>query len=261
MKLKTRLVRSLRIARKIAWAILDRNHPILVHLIPMRRCNLTCAYCNEYDAVSKPVATDAMLRRIDRLAELGTAVLTFSGGEPMLHPDLDKLVARARQHGLFVTLITNGYYLSQQRIEKLNAAGLDHLQISVDNLEPDDSSMKSLRLLEPKLKWLSKHASFTVAINSVVGSGIRNPEDALVVAKRARELGFMSSIGIIHDSQGQLKPLAARELKVYEELRGFSRRSILRFNHLFQDNLARGVSNDWSCRRFSARWLAVRRDT
>jgi MoaA/NifB/PqqE/SkfB family radical SAM enzyme len=256
MKVTTRLTRTLRIARKIAWAILNRNHPVLVHLIPMRRCNLACSYCNEYDAVSRPVATEVMLARIDKLAVLGTAVLTFSGGEPMLHPDLDKLVVRARERGLFVTLITNGYYLSQERIEKLNAAGLDHLQISVDNLEPDESSMKSLRLLEPKLKWLSEHADFTVAINSVVGSGIRNPDDALIVARRARELGFMSSIGIIHDDRGQLRALGAREMRVYDELRGFSRRSILRFNHLFQDNLARGVGNDWSCRA-GARYLYV----
>ena len=256
MKLKTRLSRSVRIARKIVWAILDRHHPVLAHLIPMRRCNLACSYCNEYDAGSKPVATDVMLARIDRLAELGTAVLTLSGGEPMLHPDLDTLVARGRERGLFVTLITNGYYLSPERIEKLNGAGLDHLQISIDNLEPDESSMKSLRLLEPKLRWLSEHADFTVAINSVVGSGIRNPEDALGVAKRARELGFMSSIGIIHDGHGQLKPLGARELRVYEELRGFSGRSVMRFNHLFQDNLAHGVGNDWSCRA-GARYLYV----
>ncbi len=256
MKLTTRLTRTLRIAHKIVWAILNRNHPVLVHLIPIRRCNLACSYCNEYDAVSQPVATEVMLARIDKLAELGTAVLTFSGGEPMLHPDLDELVARARERGLFVTLITNGYYLSRERIQKLNAARLDHLQISVDNVEPDASSMKSLRLLEPKLKWLSEHADFTVAINSVVGSGTRNPDAALIVAKRARELGFMSSIGIIHDARGQLKPLGAREMRVYDELRGFSRRSILRFNHLFQDSLARGASNDWSCRA-GARYLYV----
>ena len=235
---------------------MDRHHPILVHLIPMRRCNLSCAYCNEYDAVSKPVPLEVLLRRIDHLASLGTSVLTFSGGEPMMHPDLDKLVARARAGGMIVTLITNGYYLSPERIDTLNAAGLDHLQISIDNVEPDESSMKSLRLLEPKLKWLAERADFTVAINSVVGSGVRNPEDALTVAKRARELGFWSSLGIIHDGDGQLKPLGARELKVYEALKNFGRRGIIRFNHLFQDNLARGVANDWSCRA-GARYLYV----
>jgi MoaA/NifB/PqqE/SkfB family radical SAM enzyme len=256
MKLKTRLLRSVRIARKAVRALIHRHHPILVHVIPMRRCNLACAYCNEYDAVSKPVSTDVMLGRIDKIAELGTAVLTFSGGEPMMHPDLDALVARVRRRGMIVTLISNGYYLSPERIDKLNQAGLDHLQLSVDNVEPDETSMKSLRLLEPKLRWLADKADFTVAINSVVGSGIRKPEDALVVARRARELGFMSSLGIIHDGHGQLRPLNAREMRVYEELKGVGRRGIIRFNRLFQDNLARGLSNDWSCRA-GARYLYV----
>ncbi len=256
MRLKTRISRTLRIAGKVAWALLDRHHPALVHLIPMRRCNLSCAYCNEYDAVSKPVPVEGLLARIDKLAELGTAVLTFSGGEPMMHPELDRLVAHGRKRGMFVTLITNGYYLSQERILRFNAAGLDHLQISIDNVEPDESSTKSLRLLEPKLKWLAEGADFTVAINSVVGSGVRNPEDALAVAKRAAELGFMSSLGIVHDGEGQLKPLGERELKVYAELRRLKRQSILRFNHLFQDNLAKGLVNDWSCRA-GARYLYV----
>jgi hypothetical protein len=116
--------------------------------------------------------------------------------------------------------------------------------------------MKSLRLLEPKLRWLAERAEFSVAINSVVGSGIRNPADAIVVARRARELGFMSSIGIIHDGEGQLRALSAREMAVYEELSRMGRRWIMRFNYRFQDNLARGLPNDWSCRA-GARYLYV----
>jgi MoaA/NifB/PqqE/SkfB family radical SAM enzyme len=173
-----------------------------------------------------------------------------------MHPDLDRLVAQARERGMVVTLITNGYYLSPERIRRLNQAGLDHLQISVDNIEPDESSKKSLRLLEPKLRWLAEHADFSVAINSVLGSGVTNPEDALAVARRARELGFMTSLGIIHDGHGQLKPLGPREMKVYEELRGFGQKSLVRFNHRFQDNLARGIANEWSCRA-GARYLYV----
>jgi MoaA/NifB/PqqE/SkfB family radical SAM enzyme len=49
-----------------------------------------------------------MLARIDTLASLGTSVIAFSGGEPMLHPDLDLLVARIRTHGRIAGLITNG---------------------------------------------------------------------------------------------------------------------------------------------------------
>lgn len=255
MRLAIRARRMARMASKIIWAILDRHHPVLVHLVPMRRCNLACAYCNEYDAVSAPVPLEAVLRRVDLLAGLGTSAITISGGEPLMHPDLDVIVARIRERGMIATLITNGYHLSPERIARLNRAGLDHLEISIDNVEPDDVSMKSLRLLEPKLRWLAQHAEFSVAINSVVGSGVKNPEDALEVARRARELGFITHVGVIHDGRGQLKPLGAREMAVYRQLRA-RRSGPLRLASLFQDNLAAGRPNQWSCRA-GARYLYV----
>jgi MoaA/NifB/PqqE/SkfB family radical SAM enzyme len=255
MQLVTRARRTARVAIKIAWAFLDRHHPVLVHIVPMRRCNLACRYCNEYDGVSSPVPLEVMLARVDRLAGLGTSAITISGGEPLMHPDLDTIVARIRSRGMVATLITNGYHLSPERIARLNQAGLDHLEISIDNVEPDDVSMKSLRLLEPKLRWLAEHAEFGVAINSVVGGGIKNPEDALQVARRARELGFISHVGVIHDGRGQLKPLGGREMAVYRELKG-RRRGALRLASLFQDNLAEGRANTWSCRA-GARYLYV----
>jgi MoaA/NifB/PqqE/SkfB family radical SAM enzyme len=225
----------------------------------MRRCNLACAYCNEYDAVSQPVPLALMERRLDKLAELRTAMITVSGGEPLMHPDLDAMIARMRQRGMISSVITNGYYLSKERIERLNDAGLDYLQISIDNVEPDEVSLKSLRLLEPKLRWLSEHAEFGVNINSVVGAGIKNPEDALAVARRARELGFTSSVGILHDGRGQLEALGEREMKVYRALREFGSRGDTRVNSTFQDNLALGQPNDWSCRA-GARYLYVDED-
>jgi MoaA/NifB/PqqE/SkfB family radical SAM enzyme len=237
-------------------ALVDTQHPILVHLVPMRRCNLACAYCNEYDAVSQPVPLEIMLRRVDKLADLGTSMITVSGGEPLMHPELDAMIARMGQRGMISSLITNGYYISPDRIRRLNDAGLEFLQISIDNVEPDEVSLKSLRLLEPKLKWLAEHARFGVNINSVVGAGIKNPEDALAVARRARELGFTSTVGILHDGRGQLDPLNARELAVYHALKAFGSRGDARFNAAFQDNLALGRPNDWSCRA-GARYLYV----
>jgi MoaA/NifB/PqqE/SkfB family radical SAM enzyme len=244
--------------RVLAWAALDRDHPILAHLIPMRRCNLSCRYCNEYDAVSSPVPLPVLRRRVDRLSELGTSIVTISGGEPLLHPDLEGLVANVRERRMVVTLITNGYLLSRDRVRRLNRAGLDHLQISIDNEEPDDVSMKSLRLLEPKLRWLAEEARFSVAINSVVGAGVRHPEDALVVSRRARELGFMTSVGVIHDGDGQLRPLGPREMAVYQELRR-GEGLLGRINGSFQDNLAEGRPNAWRCRA-GARYLYICED-
>ncbi|MGC1649695.1 MAG: radical SAM protein, partial [Candidatus Sulfotelmatobacter sp.] len=48
-------------------ALASTDHPLLAHIIPMRRCNLACTYCNEYDDFSKPVPLDEMYRRIDKL--------------------------------------------------------------------------------------------------------------------------------------------------------------------------------------------------
>ena len=77
-----------------------------------------------------------------------------------------------------------------ERIKRLNKAGLEYLQISIDNVEPDEVSRKSLRVLDKKLRYLSEYADFHVNINSVIGGGIKNPEDALTVARRAVELVF-----------------------------------------------------------------------
>src|SRR3954447_20496352 len=101
--------RRAREIRMIAKGLASTDHPILAHIIPMRRCNLSCTYCNEYDDFSKPVPVDAMYQRLDRLAELGTTIITISGGEPLLHPDLDLLIARVRSHGMIAGMITNGY--------------------------------------------------------------------------------------------------------------------------------------------------------
>src|SRR5262252_9927377 len=147
--------RNLRGARMIARAFASIDHPLLAHIIPVRRCNLACEYCNEFDDFSKPVPTETMFRRVDKLAELGTSVITISGGEPLLHPELDEIIHRIRKRGMVAGLITNGYLLVAERIERLNRAGLEWLQISIDNVTPDDVSKKSLKVLDKKLQLLA----------------------------------------------------------------------------------------------------------
>ena len=78
---------------------MSTGHPYMAHIVPMRRCNLACTYCNEYDDFSDPVPIDEMMRRIDHLGRLGTSVITISGGEPLLHPELDQVIARIRRTG------------------------------------------------------------------------------------------------------------------------------------------------------------------
>ncbi|HEX8925132.1 MAG TPA: radical SAM protein, partial [Terriglobales bacterium] len=259
--IRRRLIAAKRRARElamIAWGVLDTAHPIMAQIIPMRRCNLDCAYCNEFDKISPPVPLDEMRRRVGHLARLGTAVVTISGGEPILHPDLDDIIHEIRRHGMLAGMITNGYLLTAERIQRLNRAGLDHMQISIDNVMPDEVSKKSLKVLDKKLQLLAEHAEFHVNINSVIGGGINTPHDALFIGRRARTLGFTSTLGIIHDGDGQLRPLRDREREVFNKMKVLERKNYSRLNW-FQENIANGKPNDWRCRA-GARYIYVCED-
>jgi len=249
------LHRNLRGAKMVARALASTDHPLLAHIIPIRRCNLACEYCNEFDDFSKPVPTETMFQRVDKLADLGTAVITISGGEPLLHPELDDIIRRIRKRGMIAGLITNGYLLVPERIERLNRAGLEWLQISIDNVNPEDVSKKSLKVLDKKLENLAEYADFHVNINSVVGGGVRHPQDALTIGRRALELGFSSTIGIIHDGGGQVQPLSAEERQIYHAMKSMEKKSFTRIN-AFQENIAQGRPNQWRCRA-GARYLYI----
>jgi MoaA/NifB/PqqE/SkfB family radical SAM enzyme len=250
--------RKLSQAAFITRALLSTNHPVLAHVIPMRRCNLACGYCNEYDKTSDPVPLDVMKRRLDKLADLGTSIITISGGEPLMHPDLDDLIRHIRSRGMIAGLISNGYYFTPERIERLNRAGLQYLQISIDNVNPDRVSKKSLKNLDKKLQDLSEFADFHININSVIGGGIETPEDALTVAQRAVELGFSTTVGVIHDQDGTLKPLSEREKEIFQAVKKMGNKDHARLNW-FQDDLVEGRPHNWRCRA-GARYLYVCED-
>ena len=258
MKRINKLKTHLREFRFLAKGVLSTDHVVLAHIIPIRRCNLSCGYCNEYDDFSKPIPLEVMFARVDKLAALGTTALTISGGEPLLHPGLEEIILGIRRRGMIAGLITNGYLLTRERIRKLNASGLDYLQISIDNVKPDEVSKKSLKVLDKKLVWLSELAEFKVNINSVIGGGIKTPEDAVVIGRRAVELGFSSSFGVIHDGMGTLKPLKGVEREVYFQMKALGRKSYSRVNG-FQDNLVDGKPNTWRCRAGS-RYLYICED-
>lgn len=216
----------LRAARRGIRYLADKSTPLLAHLVVTRRCNLTCGYCNEYDDFSPPVPTDELYRRVDRLAELGTVVLTFTGGEPMLHPDLDRITERVVEHGMVCTSITNGYPITKRWIERLNRSRLTLLQVSIDNLEPNDVSQKSWSKLRPKLELLREHATFGVNVNAVLGSC--SPDETRRVVADVRAMGFFMTVNLLHDGDGQVIPgLAGSELRpLFEEMQGASNKSV-----------------------------------
>lgn len=254
----SRRVDSLRSGlRFIGLAAASRFNPLLAQVVVTRRCNLSCGYCNEYDDHSSPVPLPVLQGRIEHLATLKTATITFTGGEPLLHPQLPQIIRFARDRRMLVTMITNGFRLSRARIEALNAAGLQGMQISIDNLEPDAISMKSLHSVESKLALLARYAHFKVNINSVLGISDERTRDVITVAETAAKYGFFHSVGVLHDEGGTTKPLSPTQMAAYRRVTQISPSVVHGLNYrLFQRNLMQGRPNDWKCRA-GARYLYV----
>ncbi len=104
------------------------------------RCPLACPYCSnplELVARDRELPTEVWLRVLRQAAELGVLQVHLSGGEPTLRTDLETIVAEARALELYTNLITAGVGLSARRLEALVAAGLDHVQLSVQDVDPE----------------------------------------------------------------------------------------------------------------------------
>ncbi|MBI5502303.1 MAG: radical SAM protein [Deltaproteobacteria bacterium] len=194
-----------------------RYSPLLAQLVVTRRCNLACGYCSEFDRTSPLVPAEVLRERVDHLARLGTVAIDFTGGEPLLHPQLGELVAHARNRRFVsVRLNSNGYLMTERRIEELNAAGLDEAQVSVDGVKANETTVKALEPLRPKLELLARLARFDIVLSGVVGSGATVAEVEEVI-RFARDHGFRPRILLVHHDDGQLA-LRPADLAMYRGL-------------------------------------------
>lgn len=117
-----------------------REPPIGLLAELTHRCPLACPYCSnplELTARERELSTEVWLRVLEEAAALGVLQLHLSGGEPTLRTDLEAIVARARALELFSNLITAGVGVSERRLEALAEAGLDHVQLSVQDVDPE----------------------------------------------------------------------------------------------------------------------------
>ena len=192
-----------------------RYGPWLAQVVVTRRCNLKCGYCTEYDRTSDPAPYDELVLRLAKLAELRAWAVCLTGGEPTMHPRLPDLVAEMKRLGFKRRMmITNGWRLTPALIDALNGAGLTDMQISVDGVNPNKVTVKTLKPLRKKLELLAEKATFKVVMSGVIGSA--PPEEALEVVDFAKDHGFTPRILLIHDENGQSQ-LSHEELSAYGE--------------------------------------------
>src|SRR3954465_14629341 len=140
------------------------------------QCPLHCPYCSNPlhiggETYPHELETEHWLRAFEQARALGVLQLALTGGEPMLRRDLVELCAGARDAGLYSSLITAGTLLTRERAQALKAAGLDHVQISIQSPDPEDNDrIAGNRSFEKKLAAArhAKELDFPLTINCVL---------------------------------------------------------------------------------------------
>ncbi len=169
----------------------DRPTTLLAELT--HRCPLHCPYCsNPLDMIRAEgeLATEDWKRVFTQARALGVLQLGLSGGEPMIRKDLEELATHARSLGLYSTLVTSGLGLTRGRAERLREAGLEHIQISIQDADPETaeriagvSSVKQKRAAAAIVKELG----FALSINVVLHRA--NLDRIAAIIDLAAELG------------------------------------------------------------------------
>ena len=150
----------------------DRLYTLIAELTYL--CPLRCVYCsNPTNLAAHPdrLSTADWLRVFEEAAELGALQLNLSGGEPLLRRDLEELVAGAHARDFYINLITSGLPLTRERLLRLKAAGLNSVQVSIQDSVPAESERVAGReSFEQKLavaRWV-KELELPLTLNVVL---------------------------------------------------------------------------------------------
>jgi len=151
--------------------------PLTASIDVTLRCNSICGYCDIWKITNKP--DDIPLHRLNQillsLEKLGTKIVTFGGGEPLLRNDLEKIVFLAKSFKMLVNITTNGILLTSERAAGLAEAGVNIIILSLDTLDPrvyerhrGVSFKVAERALVSLLNANDKYPDLGVAVNCVI---------------------------------------------------------------------------------------------
>ena len=230
--------------------------PIWAQLNITWKCNLDCAYCSEYDNSRDHVPYDVLVTRIDKIQSLGTLHCDLIGGEPLLHPDLDRLMRYVTDAGMTTGMTTNGFLLTEDRLKRLIDSGMGRIQMSVDGVNPKPGTPKSLKTLRKKIELVARyrdprwHDPIWFRVNTVICD--QTVDEVEAVAAFCFELGVAINFSVVHD-RGRLTRTAStarfldrvRWLKAQKE----AGRAISTPFYLidYYERVLTGQGFDWTC--------------
>ena len=139
------------------------------------RCPMRCVYCSnplQLEPARAELNSDSWRRVLDEAADLGVFQVHFSGGEPLVRDDLATLIAHAAGCGLYSNLITSGILLDAERARRLADAGLEHVQISVQDIDREGTErigglMGACEQKKRAAVWI-KDAGLALTLNTVI---------------------------------------------------------------------------------------------
>lgn len=138
------------------------------------RCPLQCGFCSnplDFSRYKDELSTEQWLDVFQQARQLGAVQLGLSGGEPLVRQDLDILISEARQLGYYTNLITSTLGMNEARLEKLQKAGLDHIQVSfqaADEQLNDKIAGAESFLHKKRMTRAIKAAGLPVVLNIVI---------------------------------------------------------------------------------------------
>jgi pyrroloquinoline quinone biosynthesis protein E len=137
------------------------------------RCPLRCPYCSNpinLQLAEAELSTEQWQQVLTDAADLGVVQVHFSGGEPTVRKDLPALIRHARQCDLYTNLITGGTLLTEERLQEFREAGLDHVQLSIQDTDRDSAELIA---------------------------GVRSYDKKLAIAPLIRQLGFPLTLNVV----------------------------------------------------------------
>ena len=169
----------------------------MVRFIPTSKCNLKCSYCWQNNSSAKEMSKENFEKYINKAVKLGAGMIDFMGGEPLIWPHIYDGIKMCNTNNLLTNITTNGTLLTKENLDNLHKSGLNYLNISIDNVDRNSVSKKTLDdlpYLVDSLHYAKNNTSIIIRVNSVLTKnnfeGTRKLIEVMHNAQIPLSLGF-----------------------------------------------------------------------